>query len=290
MPQPQPAGPPGPGTAFVLDLPDNVSPINDDRSRISGDSPPITTATADAEKANPSASASASTVQPPAAGSPAAPVSAALPVVADGVSLPTSPTASAPSAPEKTAKITMRSVLQNPFADDGDAPTPPAPAEEAAPTAGSRVAAPGAGPGDLVNKAVPDRPGGQDPQPASEKSPALEAALARRPSSELGAAAHQGRERATGPGRVGAARSGTPRQERRQERRARAQRFAEQVKFHAELAELIRTQGKKAGPDIETLAKRNGSEGDPDRRARGDLFLAKLQEEPGREGQVRPLP
>ena len=134
------------------------------------------------------------------------------------------------------------------------------------------MAAPGAGPGDRVDKAVPDRPGGQDPQPASEKSPALEAALARKPSSEL--APLPTKEESERQAQEESARREAELRAKSDAKSAelRAQRFAEQVKFHAELAELIRTQGKKAGPDIETLAKRNGAEGDPDRRARVDYF------------------
>jgi hypothetical protein len=47
----------------------------------------------------------------------------------------------------------------------------------------------------------------------------------------------------------------------------RLQRYEEQFKFREELREVLRTQGDRAGPDIDGLAKRYGYDSDPNRYA-----------------------
>ena len=163
------------------------------------------------------------------------------PAVAQEVPPAKTPAGSAVVA-EKTAKITMRSILPNPFADGADAPSPPTPRGEAGsaldvakrentPPATTQVGALAGGP------AVVDHP--LAPLPTKEESlRQIEEEAARREAEIL--AQKQGKSA-----------------------EMRSQRLEEQRKFHEELREVLRTQGETVVADIDNLVKRYGYENDP---------------------------
>jgi hypothetical protein len=233
-------------------------------------SPPATTVIGGSEPSKASVPATASAVpQAPAAGAPNQPAPTEHPATAEAVrpaALPEFP----PTAPEKPTKFTMRSVLANPFADGNDAPPPPTPGEGAgsALTADNQVKVPAGQTQDLVNRPAQGKPGGQTSQMPTDKAPVGGAQVAM--VSPVGAAPLQPlptKEEADRQIREESARREAALLAQLEAKAADAQklRIAEQLKFHQELGELIRTQGKKAGPDIEALSKRNGSESDPDK-------------------------
>jgi hypothetical protein len=219
---------------------------------------------------------------PPAAAASSPPARTDQAVVAQAappVAAPVSP----PAAPEQAPKITMRSILPNPFADLDSAPRPPAPGRQggSAPGADQR----GESPAGAVTASLDQASGGeartQDPVENADKKRArpdlaeLAAARAQAPLPTREESEQQIREEAARREAEIAA------QNEGKSVEMRAQRLEEQVKFRNELGELIRSQGNRAGPDIEALSKRYGYEAAPEK-----MFIANRAWRTSRKSQA----
>jgi hypothetical protein len=256
-PQPATANPAPGGTLFL------VESGNSPTSPASSPGLPTTTSSAldsfqgtgVATKAGAATEGGLSTANPPTqTGTARADISTATPTVGT-VPPPSDPAADA----QANRRPTMRSILPNPFADGTKPPQPPAPGEGTAsrpaetkeptsPVAGQSE--PGARPPAQVNS------DNDPPQPANELANrdqrlALQPPLPTKEESE--------------------------RQIREEAAKKQADRFAqvenrlasqhshwleEQIKFREELSEAIRSHGNQAGPEIDKLAKRYGTEVD----------------------------
>jgi hypothetical protein len=206
-----------------------------------------------------------------------------------------------PLAPENMPQITTRTNVPNPFADDAGAPEPPAPGEAggvaanrdrtdttpAAPAQAASAPGPDKSPAaparDVVNatgRPVPpgqgSPPPGQGPDPAAAAgAPAVAGpVVATAATTTVPIAPLPTKEETLRQIEEEAARKQAELLAQNDTKNAelRAQRFEEQTRFRTELEEVIRTQGNRAGPEIETLAKRYGYEFNPDTYARAQHY------------------
>jgi hypothetical protein len=175
--------------------------------------------------------------------------------VASQVVAPAAPIDPAPASDEKPTKVTMRSILPNPFANGEKAPKspepngPPASAAETGP--GTNAQPPR---GDALADASRKNP---SHGPIAHEPPALPSKEETLREIEEEAAKKQ---------------ADIVAQLESKQAELRSQRIEEQVRFREELYELIRTHGTRAGPEIDALAKRYAYGGDPDRYGRAYRF------------------
>jgi hypothetical protein len=186
-----------------------------------------------------------------------------LPPAHTGTTNSENPVAAESVAPPPDAqanrRITMRSVLPNPFADGGEAPLPPAPGEGPA----SRPAGPGEQTSPVAGQSEPGpRPPTQeqvhnDPQPVNELASRDERLAPQAPLPSKEESLRQIEEEAA------KLRAESLVQVENKVANQRSQRIADQIKFHDELREAIRSFGYQAGPEIEKIAKRYDGEINP---------------------------
>jgi hypothetical protein len=162
---------------------------------------------------------------------------------------------------EQPHKLKLRTILPKPSGDEADLPIPPKPGAGLAIADDARIA-PESG---TVKRADTDatsaKPDRVPDQPAAEV-----ALVARGPQPEVRLPTKEESEREIQE--EAARRAAELRaQNDTKSNEARAQRAADQLKFRDELADLLRREGMKAGPEIEALAKRFGFERDPDKMA-----------------------
>ena len=177
--------------------------------------------------------------------------------------------AGSPEKPDQTPRMTMRSVFPNPFADPAAAPRPPGPS-------------PGGGPPPAVTEKSADA------QPAAARTPLDQPPGDRQPKRDLVNVADKSTSAVVPAGDPAVASVLPPLPTREESERQireeaamrqaeilaqndrtsaemRIQRFEEQLKFHEELDVVVRSQGNRAGPEIDSLAKRYGYEFDRDK-------------------------
>ena len=163
------------------------------------------------------------------------------PLSADG-NQPAVPADGSSTAASKPAGPRLRTILANPFAD-ADPPAAPAPL----------VPQDGAGP--ALGRAENAARRAQDPLLANKDANKALPAPAPLPSREESLRQFE-EEAAKKQAEILTA-------ELNRERDRHARRYEERVKFREELREILRTRGKEAAPDIDSLAKRYGFDVDP---------------------------
>jgi hypothetical protein len=172
---------------------------------------------------------------------------------------PPSPLSDPPADAHATNRITVRSILPNPFADGIKPPQPPDPSAGAAsrPAGTGERTSPVAGQSEPGPRPPAQEHGGNDSQPVNglaspdERLP-LQPPLPTKEESERQIREEAAKLQADRVAQVG--------------NRVATQHshwMEEQIKFREELAEVLRTSRNQAGPDIDKLAKRYDGETDP---------------------------
>ena len=157
--------------------------------------------------------------------------------------------------PQAIQRPTMRSILPNPFAGRDKTAKPPAPSEGPA----SRPAGTGAVEGQLEQGPRPpaqEQAHGVSP-PVNKRASRDERFTLQRPLPSREESERQIREEAAKK------KADMLAQFESKQANQRTQWIADQIKFREELSEAVRSLGNKAGPDIDKLAKRYGTEVDP---------------------------